>query len=425
MKGILARIRRAAAALLSIRPFGIARVATPRREATQVGWPEGEVRDAQIFIASYPFVQAAVFPGGVAIPASRVTAIFDSITDAAFVLDGNEIIFLRKQNKSDLQAFASRHNIPCPNIHEVWSVIAAPYLDTAYSAEEEGTHFQSLAERGYEATEVRALRRDIGSTMLAATWFTFEWGLYTTQDVLRAFAVISPREFTEELYWKVMEVALRPYRKVDPEAASRLAHLRAFWDTAWSELRLAPPQGLFARITGRYLEPQRFYHTLRHLQECFALFDVAQPLCASGGEVLLALWFHDAIYQPKSRDSEAASARWAERTLREAGAAADVIGRVSELILATKHDAGPVSADACVLVDIDLAILGSAASRFDEYETQIRQEYAHVPDLLFRMGRAKILKQFLARPWIYSTSTFRERFERPARDNLQRSVARL
>ena len=61
---------------------------------------------------------------------------------------------------------------------------------------------------------------------------------------------------------------------------------------------------------------------------------------------------------------------------------------------------------------------------FDEYEAQVRQEYAHVPDLFFRMGRAKILKQFLDRPAIYSTAPFRDRFEARAHANVERSLAR-
>ncbi|HET7670229.1 MAG TPA: hypothetical protein VFK84_07465, partial [Burkholderiales bacterium] len=41
----------------------------------------------------------------------------------------------------------------------------------------------------------------------------------------------------------------------------------------------------------QYGEPHRAYHT-QHLEECFALFDQTSP--QHPGEVLLALWFHDA-----------------------------------------------------------------------------------------------------------------------------------
>jgi predicted metal-dependent HD superfamily phosphohydrolase len=76
-------------------------------------------------------------------------------------------------------------------------------------------------------------------------------------------------------------------------------------------------------------------------------------------------------------------------------------------------------------VDIDLSILGAEAERFDEYEVQVRQEYAWVPGPVFRHKRREILQGFLARPHIYATEWFQRRFEAVARNNLQRSVARL
>ena len=77
------------------------------------------------------------------------------------------------------------------------------------------------------------------------------------------------------------------------------------------------------------------------------------------------------------------------------------------------------------LVDIDLSILGGDAERFDEYEVQVRQEYAWVPGRVFRRKRREILEGLLTRPSIYGTSWFQQRFEASARSNLQRSIARL
>ena len=203
------------------------------------------------------------------------------------------------------------------------------------------------------------------------------------------------------------------------------ADLKAHWDEAWAALRLSPPAELYAQVTGCYLEPHRAYHTLHHLEECFALFGPARALCVHPGEVLLGLWLHDAVYQPKRRDSEEKSAQWADEILRAAGAPAEVGERVRDLILATKHEAQPSNADARVLVDIDLSILAAEPARFDEYEEQVRKEYAHVPDLLFRIGRGKVLKGFVARASIYSMPHFREPFEARARANIARSLARL
>lgn len=95
------------------------------------------------------------------------------------------------------------------------------------------------------------------------------------------------------------------------------------------------------------------------------------------------------------------------------------------MILATKHDALPEFADAQRLVDIDLSILGAPPPRFDQYEGQVRLEYAWVNDVAFKAGRSKILKQFLDRPSIYGMDLFRDQLEQRARDNLARSIAAL
>jgi predicted metal-dependent HD superfamily phosphohydrolase len=85
----------------------------------------------------------------------------------------------------------------------------------------------------------------------------------------------------------------------------------------------------------------------------------------------------------------------------------------------------PDGIDARILIDIDLSILGAPASRFDEYERQVRAEYGWVPGVMFRRTRRKILESFAARPRLYSTAPFVERCEAQARENLARSIAVL
>jgi predicted metal-dependent HD superfamily phosphohydrolase len=126
-----------------------------------------------------------------------------------------------------------------------------------------------------------------------------------------------------------------------------------------------------------------------------------------------------------AKDNEARSAAWAERELSAATVPADARARVHELIMATRHAALPATADEALLVDIDLSILGADPERFDEYEVQVRQEYAWVPGPVFRRKRRELLQGFLARPHLYSTDWFRHRFEAAARSNLQRSADRL
>jgi predicted metal-dependent HD superfamily phosphohydrolase len=198
------------------------------------------------------------------------------------------------------------------------------------------------------------------------------------------------------------------------------------WQRAWSALGgHGDALALRQRLLAAWSEPQRQYHTLQHLQECIALLEPQLALAEHPGDVELALWFHDAVYDVRGRDNESRSADWAGQELQRAGVPAAAIARVRQLIMATCHDALPRGADAQLLVDVDLSILGAPPARFAEYELQVRQEYAWVPGPVFRRKRRALLAQFLARPRIYGTEHFNRTLESPARDNLRRSLARL
>ncbi|HEY9096905.1 MAG TPA: N-methyl-D-aspartate receptor NMDAR2C subunit [Hydrogenophaga sp.] len=191
------------------------------------------------------------------------------------------------------------------------------------------------------------------------------------------------------------------------------------WQRAWAALGLHAPQGLLQRVLDAWAEPQRRYHTTLHLHECLALLEPALDLAEHPGEVELALWFHDAVYEPQGKENEALSADWACEALAQAGAGEAVQQRVRALIMATCHDAEPADRDARLLVDIDLAILGADPPRFAEYDAQVRDEYRWVPGWLYRRKRKQVLAGFLARPEIYGTERFRARFEQRARENLR------
>lgn len=200
----------------------------------------------------------------------------------------------------------------------------------------------------------------------------------------------------------------------------------ARWQDMWRQLG-APgsDDALLSRLRESYSEPHRKYHTMRHLQECFMHLESVRSLAEHAGEVELALWFHDAIYNTRRKDNEERSAEWARESARAAGLVEDQASRIYQLVMATMHNAVPVRKDAAVLVDIDLAILGADEARFDEYEVQVREEYSWVPGSLYRGGRRKILQEFVTRESIYSTEYFRVECEARARRNIARSLARL
>ena len=200
--------------------------------------------------------------------------------------------------------------------------------------------------------------------------------------------------------------------------------LLANWTDAWRTLGIAAPDAaLCAELQRRYGEPQRHYHTMQHLGECLSWFEREKALAECPGEVALALWFHDAIYDVHAHDNEARSADWARDALRDAGASDEAAERVHALVMATRHDAVPKGRDAELLIDIDLSILGAEQARFDEYERQVHAEYAFVPDEVRLPRRRTILQRFLDREAIYATPRMHALLEARARANLQRSIA--
>jgi predicted metal-dependent HD superfamily phosphohydrolase len=176
----------------------------------------------------------------------------------------------------------------------------------------------------------------------------------------------------------------------------------------------------FQDLCQHYAESSRHYHTLAHIQDVLKcvedLADHAQNIHA----VMLAAWLHDAIYDPQAFDNEELSAAYAEKLCQRLSIPDGPL--VASLILKTKtHEAGD-NLDAQVLLDADLAILGAGESEYRKYAEQIRQEYAWVPEPEYRLGRARVLQRFLARPRIFHLS---ENLEEPARRNIIAEIGRL
>ena len=71
-------------------------------------------------------------------------------------------------------------------------------------------------------------------------------------------------------------------------------------------------------------------------------------------------------------------------------------------------------------LDFDLAILAADTKTYQLYSEAIWQEYKTAyPKILYRMGRKKVLKNFLAREKLYFTKLFYSENEAKARANIQ------
>ncbi|MCX7303309.1 MAG: hypothetical protein NTV73_03065 [Hyphomicrobiales bacterium] len=185
---------------------------------------------------------------------------------------------------------------------------------------------------------------------------------------------------------------------------------------------------LKTELSALYRSPDRHYHGLAHIAALLALLDEHRAEFADPEAVEAAIWFHDAIYDSRRSDNEARSAALAADKLSRADP--ERLPRILAMIEATATHAlpglaGKAKHDAAFFLDMDLAILGTEPTAFDAYEAAVRREYAWVEEAAWRSGRAAVLQRFLARPAIFHTHTFRQRYEQMARANIARSLAAL
>ncbi len=202
-----------------------------------------------------------------------------------------------------------------------------------------------------------------------------------------------------------------------------LGKARKYWATLMSTL--GNPKGseaVLKDLLARYSEPHRGYHNLVHI---VAMLDELELVGENDSAVALAIWFHDAVYDPKAKDNEEQSAKLAKDSIKQIGLPDPLDEQVNDLIMDTKHTTVPIDRAAQILVDIDLMVLGKPKKEFDAYEIGIRKEYEWVPQPDFCAGRSKMLQSFLDRPSIYSTELFRDKYESAARKNLGRSIEQL
>ena len=181
-------------------------------------------------------------------------------------------------------------------------------------------------------------------------------------------------------------------------------------------------------LLGRWSEPHRHYHDAQHLEEVLLALNQLETLGERVSPVaLLAAWFHDAIYRGEPGHDEKLSAELAVGTLSAAGVDANQLAEVRDAILATIPRSAPVppTHQTALLLDADLAILGAHGSRYQEYASAVRAEYAYVPEADFREVRAEILTTFLHREAIYHLQPSRTLWEARARHNITQEIRQL
>jgi predicted metal-dependent HD superfamily phosphohydrolase len=191
------------------------------------------------------------------------------------------------------------------------------------------------------------------------------------------------------------------------------------------------PEQVFQDLDRRYSEEHRHYHNWIHISACLDELEAARSFAIHPTAVEMAVWYHDAVYDPWAPENEELSARMARSVAEGMNLPPEIVREVEELILDTRYltdqdtPEQPCPRDSALIRDVDLSILGKSREQFDGYEQAIGLEYNFVADKERWKRRIHILEGFLALPMIYSVPYFQKRYEHRARQNLSWSIHRL
>lgn len=198
-----------------------------------------------------------------------------------------------------------------------------------------------------------------------------------------------------------------------------------------------------------YKTEDRYYHTPEHVLACLEELDsyvletgaypdvvhkfsypekkTTNPLLISLSQ---AIWYHDCVYKtdiqtysdgtPWSNEEESARVY-----LDHSYTYKPESDLVVDMIRATKNHISTGTPECDLFLDIDLSILGKSPSEYARYASNIRKEWAHVPDDSYRTGRIDVMRKFIDREFIYYTSFFRDRYETQARANIAAEIKSL
>ena len=186
-------------------------------------------------------------------------------------------------------------------------------------------------------------------------------------------------------------------------------------------------------------QPHRAYHHSGHLSQMLTDLDRLYAHRTQGSTPLalvLAAWFHDAVYEGAPGEDERRSEQLASASLEPLVTAGllsgDELQMVSLLVRATAtHElpesadlpAGYEPADIQFFLDADMAILAADSARYRRYLRGVRREYSHFDNEAFRAGRMTFLHSTLRRERIFLSEQALTLWEEPARANLHAELS--
>lgn len=231
--------------------------------------------------------------------------------------------------------------------------------------------------------------------------------------------------------------------------SARLTALLAWANSNWGlgPSDLDSRKNISAEVIQKYREPHRHYHGLAHIKHCLWELDQIPESLIRGDsprvnvrdfrvKIELAIWFHDVIYDPRSKTNEHDSAKFFASILAVGSGAGSSIAKnsegvraveeISEMIELSNHRQPVTDKNSALayFLDIDMAILGRPEIHYGEYAQNVRLEYEHVPKMVYSHYRKKFLNAIL-RHAAFQTEWFRTRYLGMSNTNMKSEFERL
>lgn len=215
--------------------------------------------------------------------------------------------------------------------------------------------------------------------------------------------------------------------------SEQLDRLDAVWDQSLEYMQLPGVPAMHTwqlaeRFVGRYEEPWRRYHVVNHLADGLQfLVENADRL----RQPRVAFWTqfgHDSFYLPRLEGvekglNEELSAQLTEHDLEPYLPKDEVFAIGDNIRRSADHKCEVGESDLAYFMDGDLKILGAPPEEFDEYDENIGREFSYFDPALYRAARYRVLlfaQHDAQKGRIYKTAVGRERYEAPAKANLER-----
>lgn len=178
-----------------------------------------------------------------------------------------------------------------------------------------------------------------------------------------------------------------------------------------------------ACLSTLYTQPHRHYHNMNHINDCLAEFEAARDSFPElsdrdRNQIITAIWFHDAVYNPYSKQNEANSA---DLIPVVAGDYISTHYELRDMIMATSRHLvtqPDLPLRTQILLDIDLSGFGQPFDICWKNSENIRKEYYNTSDLDFNKGRLAFLQTIILRPSLYYTNYFKEKYDIQSHKNL-------